>query len=176
MRLQFGPIDSTVILVEKGGTGLSRGCAFVNFSTYKAAMASIAALDNQVILPGGPYNLRVSSGHSAERALRTCPQSSVWPNIPYGSLPKSIEMGAGALRQSAWHRVPAPALRRPSINAERSGPPACVLHARPTWRGQGDHRGCIPTLRRGRLSPPRVLPAIVPWCPTARRLAPRLPR
>ena len=60
LRLQFGPIDSTVILIEKGGTGLSRGCAFVNFSTYEAAMASIAALDNQVILPGGPYNLRVS--------------------------------------------------------------------------------------------------------------------
>jgi uncharacterized membrane protein len=60
LHMQFGPIDSTVILIEKGGTGLSRGCAFVNFSTYEAAMASIAALDNQVILPGGPYNLRVS--------------------------------------------------------------------------------------------------------------------
>lgn len=48
-----------MILVEKGGTGMSRGCAFVNYSTHEAATAAIAALDNQVILPGGPYNLRV---------------------------------------------------------------------------------------------------------------------
>ena len=49
-----------MILVEKGGSGLSRGCAFVSFTKHEAANAAIAALDNQVVLPGGPYNLRVS--------------------------------------------------------------------------------------------------------------------
>ncbi len=61
--VQFGGVASTVILVEKGGSGLSRGCAFVNFATHEAATAAISAMDNQVILPGGPYNLRVSHHH-----------------------------------------------------------------------------------------------------------------
>ncbi len=58
--LQYGTVESTVILVEKGGSGLSRGCAFVNFAKREDALAAIAALDNQVTLPGGPYTLRVS--------------------------------------------------------------------------------------------------------------------
>ncbi len=58
--MQFGEVVSTVILVEKGGTGLSRGCAFVSYTEMSAAHAAIAALDNQMMLPNAPYNLRVS--------------------------------------------------------------------------------------------------------------------
>ena len=58
--MQFGEVVSTVILVEKGGTGLSRGCAFVSYTEMSAAHAAIAALDNQTMLPDAPYNLRVS--------------------------------------------------------------------------------------------------------------------
>ena len=49
-----------MILVEKGGTGLSRGCAFVSFATFSAAQAAIEALHQQITLPGAPYTLIVS--------------------------------------------------------------------------------------------------------------------
>ncbi len=68
---------STVILVEKGGTGLSRGCAFVSFAKEVEAQAAIAALDNQLTLPNAPYNLRVGSWF---REHETCCSLSARPS------------------------------------------------------------------------------------------------
>lgn len=79
--VQFGGVASTVILVEKGGSGLSRGCAFVNFATHEAATAAISAMDNQVILPGGPYNLRVSHHHHHHHQKGAFSSSAEFMNV-----------------------------------------------------------------------------------------------
>lgn len=56
---QYGEVVSAVILIEKGGTGMSRGCAFVSYATEAQALAAVAGLDNQLTLPNAPYNVRV---------------------------------------------------------------------------------------------------------------------
>jgi RNA recognition motif-containing protein len=58
-RVQYGEVVNAVILIEKGGTGMSRGCAFISYATEAQAQAAVTALDNQMTLPGAPYNLRV---------------------------------------------------------------------------------------------------------------------
>lgn len=85
---QFGEVVSCVILVEKGGTGLSRGCAFVSFAEETAAHAAIAALDNQLMLPNAPYNLRVRrllvrSTVCAPLIQMLSPTLTYWQASPY---------------------------------------------------------------------------------------------
>lgn len=74
--MQYGEVVSAVILIEKGGTGLSRGCAFVCYATEAQAQAAITGLDNQITLPGGDYNMRV--GYTCFAVLRMLLDGVVW--------------------------------------------------------------------------------------------------
>lgn len=139
-----------MILVEKGGTGLSRGCAFVNYSTYEAATAAISALDNQVILPGGPYNLRVTEFINLY-ASRSCmlPIAPVRAFFKLSGMLRAACFASGALCKPAGQRLAAAAVGGAVRDAQRGGPQACVLHTRAAGREEGRHRERLGTLWRG---------------------------
>lgn len=72
----YGEVVNAVILIEKGGTGMSRGCAFISYATEAQAQAAVTALDNQMTLPGAPYNLRVRFAQKPRDTLSTGPPAS----------------------------------------------------------------------------------------------------